>query len=163
MFSKKILIAALSAAIIPLAAMAAPEGPGWHHHGGRDGHGPFSFLEGVTLTQEQKTQIHQIIETSWTQAKPLMQQLHADRKQIDDLLAGTGTVTEAQLTTIQQQESQLQQQLASQRLATALQVRALLTPAQLAQSAQTHQQLESLHQQERAIFESAHPDATAPQ
>jgi Spy/CpxP family protein refolding chaperone len=160
MLNKKILVAALCAALVPLAAIAAPDGAGRHHHGG---HGPLSFLQGVTLTPEQKTQVHQIMQASWTQAKPLMQQLRADHKQIDDLLAGTGTVTEAQLTGIQQQAGQLQQQLASQRLATALQVRALLSPAQLAQAAQTHQQLQSLHQQERAVFQAAHPDATSAQ
>lgn len=160
MFNRKILIAALCAAIVPLAAVAAPDGAGRHHHGG---HGAFGFLEGVTLTPEQKTQIHEIVQASWTSAKPLAQQLHADQKQISDLLAGGGAVNAAQLTPIQQQASQVRQQLDSQRLATALQVRALLTPAQLAQSAQTHQQLESLHQQERAVFKAAHPDAAPAQ
>ncbi|HEV2677671.1 MAG TPA: periplasmic heavy metal sensor [Aliidongia sp.] len=156
MFNRKILAAALCAALIPFAALAAPDGPGRHHHGG---HGTFGFLEGVTLTPEQKAQVHEIIQASWTQSKPLAQQLRADHKQIADLLAGAGAVTAAQLTPIQQQAGQLQQQLDSQRLATALQVRALLTPTQLAQSAQTHQQLENLHQQERAVYKTAHPDA----
>ena len=157
MLNKKVLIAALCAVVAPLAAVAATDAPGSHHHGRH--RGEFGFLEGVTLTPEQQTQIHQIVQASWTNAKPLMQQLRADHKQIGDLLAGTGSVTEAQLTPIEQQAAQIEQQLASQRLATALQVRALLTPAQLAQSAQTHQQLESLHQQERALFQNAHPGA----
>ena len=160
MLNRKILVAALCAALIPLAAIAAPDGPGRHHHGG---HGPLGFLEGVTLTPEQKTQIHQIMQASWGTAKPLAQQLRADHKQIGDLLASSGAVTAAQLTPIQQQAAQLQQQLDSQRLATALQVRTLLSPTQLAQSAQTHQQLESLHQQERAVFQAAHPAAPAAQ
>ena len=75
---------------------------------------------------------------------------------------GGGAVTQAQLTTIQTQADQIHQQLESQHLATALQVRALLTPAQLAQSAQTHAQLDSLHPQERAIYQAAHPAAPAP-
>jgi Spy/CpxP family protein refolding chaperone len=155
MFGKKILIAALCAAAVPVAALAAPGG-----HGGHQGHhGAFGFLQGVTLTPEQKTQIHQITQASWTTAKPLMQQLRTDRQQISDLLANGGAVTAAQLTPIQQQAEQVRQQLDSQRLATALQIRQLLTPAQLAQSAQMHQQLASLHQQERAVFQSAHPDA----
>jgi len=157
MFGKKTLIAALCVAAVPLAALAAPG-----EHGGHHGHrGGFSFLEGVTLTPEQKTQVHEIIQASWSTAKPLAQQLRADHKQIGDLLASGGAVTQAQLTTIQTQADQIRQQLESQRLATALQVRALLTPAQLAQSAQTHAQLESLHQQERAVFQAAHPNATA--
>jgi len=157
MFGKKTLIAALCVAAVPFAALAAPGGHGGHH-----GHrGGFSFLEGVTLTPEQQTQVHQIFQTSWSTAKPLMQQLRADHKQIEDLLAGSGTVTQAQLTAIQTQADQLRSQLESQHLATALQVRALLSPAQLAQSAQTHAQLESLHQQERAVFQAAHPGAPA--
>jgi len=157
MFGKKTLIAALCVAAVPFAALAAPGGHGGHH-----GHrGGFSFLEGVTLTPEQQIQVHQIFQTSWSTAKPLMQQLRADHKQIEDLLAGSGTVTQAQLTAIQTQADQLRSQLESQHLATALQVRALLSPAQLAQSAQTHAQLESLHQQERAVFQAAHPGAPA--
>ncbi|HLZ64636.1 MAG TPA: periplasmic heavy metal sensor [Aliidongia sp.] len=158
MFGKKMLVAALFAAVVPFAALAAPGGHGGHH--GHQ-HGAFGFLQGVTLTAEQKTQIHQIMQSSWNSAKPLAQQLHADRQQISDLLANGGAVTEAQLSSIQQQAAQVRQQLDSQRLATALQIRALLTPAQLAQSAQMHQQLATLHQQERAVFQAAHPDATA--
>ena len=156
MFGKKMLVAALCAAVVPFAALAAPGGHGGHH--GRHG-GEFGFLQGVTLTPEQKTQIQQITHASWTTAKPLVQQLRTDRQQISDLLANGGAVTAAQLTPIQQQAEQVRQQLDSQRLATALQIRALLTPAQLTQSAQMHQQLASLHQQERAVFESAHPGA----
>ena len=158
MFGRKMLIAALCATVVPFAALAAPQG-----HGGHGGHhqGAFGFLKGVTLTPEQQTQIHQIMQTSWNTAKPLAEQLRTDRKQIADLLASTGAVTAAQLTPIQQQAEQVRQQLDSQRLATALQIRALLTPAQLAQSAQVHQQLASLHQQERAIFQAAHPGAPA--
>jgi len=155
MFGKKTLIAAVCLAAIPLAALAAPGG-----HGGHDGHrGGFSFLEGVTLTADQQTQIHQIVQASWGTAKPLAQQLRADHKQIGDLMASTGAVTQAQLAAIQTQADQIRQQLESQRLATALQVRALLTPAQLAQSAQAHAQLASLHEQERAVFQAAHPAA----
>jgi Spy/CpxP family protein refolding chaperone len=158
MFGKKTLIAALCVAAVPFAALAAPGGHGGHHGGHRGG---FGFLEGVTLTPEQTTQIHQIVQASRTTAKPLAQQLRADHKQIGDLLAGTGAVTQAQLAPIQQQADQIRQQLESQRLATALQVRALLTPAQLAQSAQTHAQLESLQQQKHAVMKAAHPGATA--
>jgi Spy/CpxP family protein refolding chaperone len=158
MFGKKTLIAALCAAAVPLAALAAPGGQGDHHRGR---HGEFGFLKGVGLTPEQKAQIHQIVQTSRGTAQPLAQQLRADRKQIGDLLASNGAVTQAQLTPLQQQADQIRQQLESQHLATALQVRALLTPAQLAQSAQTHAQLESLHQQERALFKGTGPDATA--
>jgi Spy/CpxP family protein refolding chaperone len=158
MFGKKTLIAALCVAAVPFAALAAPGGQGGHHGGHRGG---FNFLEGVTLTPDQKTQIQQIMQTSRGTTKPLAQQLHADRRQIGDLLASSGAVTQAQLSTIQQQADQIRQQLESQRLATALQIRALLTPAQLTQSAQTHAKLESLHEQERAVFEAADPDATA--
>jgi Spy/CpxP family protein refolding chaperone len=160
MFAKKILFAALCVAAVPFAALAAPGGHGGHH-GGHGGRGEMGFLQGVTLTAEQKTQIHTIVQASRTTAKPLAEQLRADRKQISDLLASTAAVTAAQLTPIQTQAAQIREQLDSQRMATALQIRALLTPAQLAQSAQTHQQLASLHQQERAVREAAHSDATA--
>jgi hypothetical protein len=79
--------------------------------------------------------------------------------QISDQLASTASVSATQLTGLQQQAEQFGAQIEAQRLATALQIRALLTPDQLAQSAQVHQQLAALHAQMRSVV--GQPGGTA--
>jgi Spy/CpxP family protein refolding chaperone len=156
-----LIVAALFAASLPFAAatsaLAGPGGHEFHYDGG------FGFLHGVTLTVEQKAQVHQLIQASWEQSKPVAQQLRAIRKSIVDQLASTGAIDTAKITGLQQQAAQLSDQLQAQRLNAALQVRALLTPAQLAEAAQVHQQLAALHEQEATLLKRNHNDGTEPQ
>jgi Spy/CpxP family protein refolding chaperone len=155
MFGKKTLSAVFCAALISVSAMAQDAGPGGaggfeHHHGGM-GHG-LGFLRGVTLTDAQQAQLHEITHANWTQIKPVMKQLRAIHGQIIDQLAGAGAVNAAQLGSLQQQASQLRSQIDAQNLNMAIQVRGILTPTQIAQAAQLHQQLGALHDQERSLM-----------
>ncbi|HVJ54115.1 MAG TPA: periplasmic heavy metal sensor [Aliidongia sp.] len=164
MFGKKTLTVAFCAALLSMAAAAQEQGPGpgpggWHHHGGP--RGELAFLHGITLTDAQQTQIHEIVKASRTQMKPTAQQLRALHTQIREQLEGTGAINSGQLTTLQQQASALRDQIDAARLNTAIQIRAVLTPAQIAQAAQLHQQLTSLHEQERTLMEQAHPQSGA--
>ena len=136
-----------------LLAAAAAQAQGMHP-GGRGGmqHGYLGFLQGVTLTGAQQSQMHDIMHANWQQLKPQMQQLRSLREQIGGDLASTAPVSAAQLVALQQQAQTLQNQLDQARLATAMQVRALLTQDQLSQSASVHAQLSTLHQQEHAVL-----------
>ena len=136
-----------------LLAGAAAQAQGMHP-GGRGGmhQGYLGFLQGVTLTDAQQAKMHDIMHASWQQLKPQMQQLRALREQIGGDLASTAAVSAAQLVALQQQAQTLQNQLDQARLATAMQVRALLTQDQLSQSASVHAQLATLHQQEHAVL-----------
>ena len=161
---KKTLLAAGLLAVVPLLAIAQTTqsdsvGHAWAGHSG--GHGAaLGFLRGVTLTDAQRTQMHTLLHTERTNTSALRQQERALRKDIADRLASTEAVTEAQMNALQQKADTIRQQLESQRLATALKVRALLTPDQLAQSAQVHQQLAALRAQTRSVL--GHSDAAAP-
>ncbi|HUH84889.1 MAG TPA: periplasmic heavy metal sensor [Stellaceae bacterium] len=145
---RKVLLAASVAALLPLAAMAQGGGGHWHRGHGGD----LAFLAGVQLTDAQKEQVHQLMHTSFTQIKPLIDQLRSLRQQIGDQMASTGSVDQAQLTPLVQQLEQVRDQIDQQRVETALQVRALLTSEQLAQAAQAHQQLQSLHAQIKSVL-----------
>jgi Spy/CpxP family protein refolding chaperone len=151
MFVRKILFAT-SLALLPLMATAqAQTAPAGHHrHGGP--RGDLGFLAGVTLTDSQKQEIHQLLRANHAAVRPLEQQRHGVLKQISDQLASTASVDATQLSGLQQQAEQIQSQIDSQRLSTALQIRALLTPDQLAQAAQVHQQLASLHAQMKSLI-----------
>ncbi len=126
-------------------AKAQPEHGGWHHDG-------MEILHGLDLTDAQKSEVHKIMQTNWAQMKPVMEQMHTIHEQIVTKLTGTEAVSQADLTPLVQQEEQLRTQIDTARLNTALQVRGLLTPAQLSKAASTHQQLEALHEQERAVI-----------
>ena len=140
-----------------LLAAGAVQAQGMHQgmrggpHGAM-GHGYLGFLQGVTLTDAQQGRMHDIMHASWQQLKPQMQQLRALREQIGGDLASTAALSTAQLVALQQQAQTLGNQLDQARLATAMQVRALLTPDQLSQSASVHAQLAALRQQEHAVL-----------
>jgi Spy/CpxP family protein refolding chaperone len=157
MTRKTWMVGALCAALLPLAAVAQPgDGPRFH------GHGPDSaLLEGVTLTDAQQTQIQSIHQASWATAKPLMQQLRATEQQITAALLASGSVNSSQLATLQSTASSLHAQLDQQRLSTELQVRAVLTSAQIAQAASTHAQIESLHEQMHSLTHAGAQSSTA--
>lgn len=157
MSPKYALLAVGALALLPLAVVAqtAADQPAYGAFHSR--HGGFhatelSFLRGVTLTDAQRTQLRQITQAERARTAATRQQLRAIRQEIGDKLASTESVTSSELGALQQKADQLRQQLETQRLTTALQVRALLTPAQLAQSAQAHQQLATLRAQARSVL-----------
>jgi Spy/CpxP family protein refolding chaperone len=155
---RTILLATSLAALLPLATTAQGQAFEAGHHRPGAPRGDLGFLAGVTLTDAQKTQIHQLLHASFAEIGPLRQQRQALMAQIADQLASTAAVDAAQLTGLQQQAEQLGAQIDAQRLATALQIRALLTPDQLAQAAQVHQQLAALRAQMRSLV--GHPSGT---
>jgi periplasmic protein CpxP/Spy len=112
----------------------------------------------ANLTQDQKNQMHQIMSSSFAQAQPLMKQLRDIHDQIADKLMSAGTVTAADIEPLQQQENQIHQQLDQQTLTTALQIRGLLTPDQLAQAAALNSKLKSLRQQMDALVGDNGPE-----
>jgi Spy/CpxP family protein refolding chaperone len=153
------MVGALCAALLPLAALAQPGDGPMHFHGG---HGPDSaLLQGVTLTETQQSQIQTIHQTNWATAKPLMQQLRATEEQITAALLASGSVNSSQLAALQSTASSLHAQLDQLRLSTELQVRGVLTSAQVAQAASTHAQVESLHQQMHSLMHSGAESSTA--
>ena len=156
MFDRKLLF--VLAAGVALGAGVAPAmaqhggGPGGWHHGS-------PLLEGVTLTDDQKTRMHALMKAEHGPGS-LFAQLRAVREQIDNAVLGSGTVSEASLQPLAQQENALMQQLEAQRISNELAIRNMLSPAQLATASSTHAQMQALHQQEHALMKAS--DMTAP-
>jgi len=157
MLSKTTLLAAALTAGLATAAWAQPGlfGPGGWHGGGWHGDG---MLDGVTLTDSRKTQLHALMKTARQNGRPLHEQMRQVHEKIDALLFSTDSVTEAQLAPLVQQEASLMQQVEQQHIENELAIRNLLTPDQLSKAASTHTQLVALHQQERALH--GHPGET---
>jgi Spy/CpxP family protein refolding chaperone len=147
---KHMLVAAVAACALSATGTAMAR-PGGDWHGGEG----MEILHSLNLTDAQKAQAHTIEKAAWTQAKPIMEQMHAVHEQLATALLASGTVTADQLNPMVTQEEQLHAQLDSIHLNTALQIRTLLTPEQLTQAAATHQKLAALHEQEHEVMHAS--------
>ena len=133
-----------------IAASSAAFAQGWHgdHHGDE-------LFRGLNLTDAQQAQVKTIEQAGRDQAHATMDQMRAVHEQIMARMLSPGTVTEADIAPLVSQEETLRNQLDQMRVDRGLQMRQVLTPAQLADAATKHEQLVSLHDQERAVVEPA--------
>ncbi len=110
-------------------------------------------LKHAKLTPEQTKQVQTIMETDRQALRTLFTQLETANSQLTNKLFAPGAVQAADLTPQVQQISQLRQQLMEQGVKTALAIRAVLTPEQLAKVSQLNERIQKLHAEMRSIFE----------
>jgi Spy/CpxP family protein refolding chaperone len=146
------MMAAGVALAVSGVAFAQPMGGEFHHGGGME------FLHGLNLTDAQKAQLKEIHQAGWKQMKPIMTQMRSIHEQMVNRMLTSGEVTAEALSPLVQQEETLRNQMDAIHLSQTLQMRALLTPEQLAQAASTHAKLETLHQQEHAVMAGDQPE-----
>ncbi len=157
MLSRKTLFAAtlacMAAAGTSGTALAQPgPGPdGWHHGS--------SLLDGITLTDSQKTSLQALMKAGRADTRSLHEQMRAIHEKIDATLLSSGSVTEATLAPLVQQQEALMQQMDAKHLSDEIAIRNLLTADQIAKASATHAQLAALHDQEHALRASADPSA----
>jgi Spy/CpxP family protein refolding chaperone len=121
---------------------------------------PFMMmLRTANLTADQQKRVRQILKAERTQIEPLFRQFHSIHERIADKLLASGSVTASDLAPLQKQAADLQQKIATAHLDTALKIRSVLTPVQIAKVAQVHAKLRSLHQQIQAIIGPQGPQA----
>ncbi len=132
--------------------MGAPPMGGMMH-----GDGPGMMLrmalKQADLTAEQQNQVRKIMEADHQTLRTLFTQLQTANNQLADKLFGPGAVQAADLTPQVQQITHLRQQLMEQGVKTALAIRAVLTPQQLAKVSQTKDRIEKLQAEMRSLFE----------
>ncbi len=155
----------LAAGTLALAVAGSSRAFG-HGMGGGDvcGHGGLPggrhVLHALALSADQKQGVHDILR----EHRPTLAQLGANeraaRQAIADKLLGTGTVTVTQndLDALVQQESQAGTALMRERLATALEVRKVLTSEQIQKAATIHAGMKQLHDQMRQLLGSQAAD-----
>lgn len=144
---------ALQPASAQMMAMAG--GMGGHEAMGSMGmHGsPFlMLLRSANLSAEQRAQVQQILQSDQGQMHTLHQQFEKLHEQIAEKLLGTGRVSDADMKPLVAQASQLQQQMDANMIETAVAIRNILTPEQVAKLAQVHKQLQSLHSQIQSLM-----------
>ncbi len=71
------------------------------------------------------------MDSNRTTTAPLMSQMHSIREQIADKLLSSGSVSASDLTPLLTQQEQIQQQLDTQMVSTAIQIRGVMTADQL--------------------------------
>lgn len=160
MIRNKLAAAALGLLVaLPLTAQTgAAEGMGGFSHGGMHGgmHGDGSrflmLLKSANLTAAQQAQVHLILNTNRAQMQSLRQQLMGLHEQISNKLLGPGTVTAADLKPLVDKASHLEAKLNQSMTDTALSIRNVLTPAQVAELAEVHAKLNSIHKQIQGIM-----------
>jgi len=109
-------------------------------------------LKQADLTADQQAQVHKIMDADRQNLRTLFTQLQAANKDLANKLFGPGSVQAADLTPQIQRIGQLRQQLMEQGVKTALAVRAVLTPQQLAKVSQLKDRIEKLQAEMQSIL-----------
>lgn len=143
---------ALVAVMFSAAAASAQMPPGMGGPGDPMPMPLMMLIRQANLTSDQQSKVHDIMRSNFSAARPLLEQLRSVHDQIADKLMSTGTVAASDLAPLETQEAQIHQQLDSQMMSTALQIRSLLTADQLTKIANLHTQLKSLRSQIDALM-----------
>ncbi len=159
MLRNKLAAAALGLLVaLPVAASAQGMGgsalrPGGPRGGMHGDSGHFlMLLKSANLTAAQEAQVHLILNNNRAQMQSLHQQLMTLHEKISNKLLGAGTVTSADLKPLVDKASRLEATLKQNMTDTALSVRNVLTPAQVAKLADVHAKLDNIHQQIQGIM-----------
>jgi protein CpxP len=141
---------------MPAAAQGMPMGGGWRGPGGGpDGGEVFPLgiiMRGVGLTDAQRNQIQQILASHRPRFQALRGQIRTLTSQLTDKLYAAGSVSPDDLSAIRQQISQVRDQLGQEGLQTALEIRNVLTPDQLAKAAQIRQRMQELRAEMQGLM-----------
>jgi len=114
---------------------------------------PFMLaLRSANLTSEQQTKLREILDSTRPESESLLKELHSIHQQIADKLLSSGTVTESDLAPLTRRAGQLEEKMQQQSIATALKIRAILTPEQLAKMSTFNQRMSSIHSQIEALM-----------
>jgi Spy/CpxP family protein refolding chaperone len=117
-----------------------------------------ALIKYANLTPDQQTQVRAILDKAEPQRKSLWHQEATFREQMAEKMLGSGPVTSADFSPLIQQDAQVHQQLVGLVLDVSVQIRNLLTPAQLAHVSQLHEQVKTLNKQKRALLHDAAQD-----
>lgn len=134
------------------SGVAAAHPPGGGPHGPGRGGSLLGLLRGVGLTEDQQAQVRQILASQRPQLQSLRGQLRTAHEALRARLLAPEPLTPADLAPYTQSVEQLRGQMAQQQLQAWLEVRAVLTPEQLARAGQIRQRLGELRSEARGLL-----------
>jgi Spy/CpxP family protein refolding chaperone len=126
--------------------MGMGHGGGWGRGGSLSLLSPW-ILQKLALTPEQQTQVQAIHAQRRATEQPLFTQLQAIRDEMRKTFYAPGDPDAGTLSSSLQNAAQLQNRIMSDRLAEALEVRAVLMPEQLANAAQLIARIQAMRAQ----------------
>lgn len=142
---KKLAAAAALTVLLAMPASAQPVGSFGHH--GMHGQPFLMMLKSANLTAAQQGQVRLILTSNRTQMMSQMRELQNLHEQISAKLLSPGQVTSADLKPLVDRASRIQASVNQSKAETALSIRNLLTPQQVAKLAELHGKLRNLHNQ----------------
>jgi len=140
------VVAALFAAAlgaVPVYGGAAPESGGPEKMERANPESTLPLLRGVTLTDEQKTKVGEILQSQRPAAQETLKRILAIQNELGNRILYPGKLEEDQLAPLLEQVLFLRNQLARQNFRTTLEIRNLLTPEQLAQGAEYRERMKT--------------------
>ncbi len=151
-----VVLAGMLAAGLWAGAAAAQQGGGFRWQGMGSGAGLSMSLpllvKGVELTETQQAQVKQIVGAHQAQFRALLAQLRSARGQLGEKLYASGPLKADDVAPLVQQIGQLRGQLSQEALQVALEIRAVLTPEQLARAEQIQHKLKDLRAEMRSLL-----------
>ncbi len=153
------IAAALLVASTATAALAQspPPGPGAPFGGMREAMGRadgelWLMIRAANLSPEQQAKVRGILSTHRATTRPLIEQLRQAQQELGAKLLAPGPLQPADLQPQLGRIGQLRDQLAQDGAQAALEVRAVLTPEQLARAAQTKERMTQLREEMRQLM-----------
>ncbi len=115
------------------------------------------MIRATGLTADQQAKVRAILGSHRTAMRPVITQLRQSQQELGTKLLAPGQVQVADLQPQLQRISQLRDQLAQDSAQAALEVRAVLTPDQLAKVGQTKERLRQLREEMRQLMQPGAP------
>lgn len=131
--------------------------PGMHGGIGRPDGELWLTIRSASLTPEQQAKVRAILSAHRTTARPLIEHLRAAQQELGAKLLAPGAVQTGDIQPLLLRISQLRDNLALDSAQAVLEVRAVLTPEQLARAAQIRERLKQLREEMRQLTQPAHP------
>lgn len=151
-----VVLAGILAAALGAAPAFAQQGGGFGWQGMGHGSGLYMSLpllvKGVELTEAQQAQVKQVVGAHQAQFRALLAQLRSAREQLADKVYAPGSLKAEDVAPLTQQIGQLRGQLTQEALQVALEIRAVLTPEQLARAEQIQLKLKDLRSEMRGLL-----------
>lgn len=115
------------------------------------------MIRAANLSPEQQAKVRGILATHRAATRPLIEQLRQAQQELGAKLLAPGAVQTGDIQPLLLRISQLRDNLALDSAQAVLEVRAVLTPEQLAHAAQTRERLKQLREEMRQLTQPAHP------
>jgi Spy/CpxP family protein refolding chaperone len=110
------------------------------------------LVKGVGLTEAQQAQVKQIVGAHQAQFRALLGQLRSGHEQLREKIYAPGPLQAEDVAPLVQQIGQLRGQLTQEALQVALEIRAVLTPEQLARAEEIQRKLKDLRSEMRSLL-----------